>query len=481
MIPEIAIIGHPNEGKSSVLSTLAEDDTVRISPFPGETTRCRTFPIVIDGKDIVRFTDTPGFQSPARLLAELRRTGETGPAGLRRLDELTAGRAEFHEDHELLQPLVRGAGVIYVVDGSRPLRQIDKAEMELLRLLGRPRMAVINCKRDEQRFLQAWKDELGQHFNSWRLFNAHRATYAERIDLLTALKTIDQDWQPVLTKVVQAFQQDWERRSRRSAEVICTLLAEVLSLQLTQSCQPGDDEQSLRETLLKRYSQTVASLEKNAQQQIRALFKHNIFNCELPPHSILHEDLLSERTWQLLGLTRQQLIWLGLFSGAAVGAGVDVAALGHGLGLFTALGGAAGVFGALTGRKHLKTDASLLGLRLAGANLHIGPAKNISLMFVLVNRELLFFRHIINWAHGRRDYPEYRETERTEPPDTFTGKWSANELRICQSFFRSVRRSDSSSTREPAEPMQEIIFNALMHISSDTPGSSLAGSAFPPS
>ncbi|MBE0585038.1 MAG: GTPase/DUF3482 domain-containing protein [Desulfofustis sp.] len=469
MIPEIAIIGHPNEGKSSVLSTLAEDDTVRISPFPGETTRCRTFPIVIDGKDIVRFTDTPGFQSPARLLAELRRTGETGPAGLRRLNELTAGRSEFHEDHELLQPLVRGAGVIYVVDGSRPLRQIDKAEMELLRLLGRPRMAVINCKRDEQHFLQAWKDELGQHFNSWRLFNAHRATYAERIDLLTALKTIDQDWQPVLTEVVRAFQQDWERRSRRSAEVICTLLTEILSLQLTQDCQPEDDEQAVRETLLKRYSQTVANLEKSAQQQIRALFKHNIFNCELPPHSILHEDLLSERTWQLLGLTRQQLIWLGLFSGAAVGAGVDVAALGHGLGLFTALGGAAGVFGALTGRKHLKTDASLLGLRLAGATLHIGPAKNISLLFVLINRELLFFQHIINWAHGRRDYPEQRETQQPEHPETFTGNWSASELRICQSFFRAVRRSDSPSMREPDEPMQEIIFNALMHISSDTP------------
>ena len=35
-IPEFAIVGHPNEGKSSVVSTLAEDDSVRISAYPGE-------------------------------------------------------------------------------------------------------------------------------------------------------------------------------------------------------------------------------------------------------------------------------------------------------------------------------------------------------------------------------------------------------------------------------------------------------------
>ena len=33
-IPEFAIVGHPNEGKSSVVSTLAEDDSVRVTPTP---------------------------------------------------------------------------------------------------------------------------------------------------------------------------------------------------------------------------------------------------------------------------------------------------------------------------------------------------------------------------------------------------------------------------------------------------------------
>jgi len=67
-VPEFAVIGHPNEGKSAVVSTLSEDDSVRVSPYPGETLVCQTFPVSIDGREIIRFTDTPGFQNPKKIL-----------------------------------------------------------------------------------------------------------------------------------------------------------------------------------------------------------------------------------------------------------------------------------------------------------------------------------------------------------------------------------------------------------------------------
>lgn len=158
MIPEFAIIGHPNEGKSSVLSTLAEDDSVRISPTPGETTECRIFPVTIDAQEILRFTDTPGFQNPARVLSELRKRRESiNP--LREFREFASSIPELHDDWELLGPLERGAGIIYVVDGSRPVRSVDRMEMEILRLTGKPRMAIINCKSDDDEHLEGWKSE----------------------------------------------------------------------------------------------------------------------------------------------------------------------------------------------------------------------------------------------------------------------------------------------------------------------------------
>ena len=123
-IVEFAIIGHPNEGKSSVLSTLAEDDSVRVSAIPGETVICQSFPVRIDGREIIRFVDTPGFQNPRQTLAWLQ--DYDGPEE----DLIPAFIAaheddpDFHDDCELLRPVVEGAGVIFVVDGSRPLRQV---------------------------------------------------------------------------------------------------------------------------------------------------------------------------------------------------------------------------------------------------------------------------------------------------------------------------------------------------------------------
>ena len=55
--------------------------------------------------------------------------------------------ARFHDERELLRPIVEGAGILYVVDGSRPYGRQYEAEMEILRWTGRPRMALINTDR----------------------------------------------------------------------------------------------------------------------------------------------------------------------------------------------------------------------------------------------------------------------------------------------------------------------------------------------
>ncbi|MBW1671877.1 MAG: 50S ribosome-binding GTPase, partial [Deltaproteobacteria bacterium] len=119
-VPEFAIVGHPNEGKSAVVSTLAEDDSVRVSPYPGETIVCQTFPISIDGREIIRFTDTPGFQNPKRILTWMKSHVADDRRLLRDFREVHEVNPDFREDCKLIEPIERGAGIIYVVDGSRP-------------------------------------------------------------------------------------------------------------------------------------------------------------------------------------------------------------------------------------------------------------------------------------------------------------------------------------------------------------------------
>ena len=70
--PTFAVVGHPNKGKSSIVSTLAHDDSVRISAEPGTTIACRHFPMRVDGRVQYTLIDTPGFQRARRALAWMR-------------------------------------------------------------------------------------------------------------------------------------------------------------------------------------------------------------------------------------------------------------------------------------------------------------------------------------------------------------------------------------------------------------------------
>ena len=463
-IPEFAIIGHPNEGKSSVLSTLAEDDSVRVSSTPGETTVCRTFPVLIDGREMLRFTDTPGFQNPGRVLSELKNRFSESLDPIKEFRAFAATIPELHDDYELLAPLERGAGIIYIVDGSRPVRNVDKAEIEILRLSGKPRMAIINCKEDEEKYLEAWKNEFRKNFNSNRRFNAHRATYSERISLLEALKSIEQDWQDTIDEVVSMFKADWQNRSNVTADIITNQLHEALTFTLHENISSTTDTELARKILFNEYSEQLRKNETNAHTQIKRLFKHNIFNYELPQHSLLHDDLFDKKTWQLLGLTKKQVIIAGGIGGAALGASLDVAALGHGLGIFTAVGSMAGALGAFFGGEKISEQAKILGISMGGNQIQIGPTKSIDLLFVLLNRSLLFYQYTINWAHGRRDYESLEQSEaNNNSASGFTRDWSGARIKVCQAFFKSVQKTDNNVT-QPHDDFRKLLLEAIEEI-----------------
>ena len=468
-IPEFAVVGHPNEGKSSVLSTLAEDDSVRISPMPGETRECHTFSVTIDSKEIIRFTDTPGFQNPRKTLQWMQAYKGRDETLIGDFIEAHQDNPDFHDDCKLFQPLLRGAGIIFVVDGSRPLRNMDKAEMEILRLTGCPRMAIINSKDEETAWLGKWQSEFRKHFNSIRLFNSCQATYKERIELLESLKGIDQDLQPILDTVVNAFRRDWRERNHQVVELLLSLLEEGLAYSHSVDLKSGSNEIELNKKLHEKYEQFLRKLEMKCQKQMRGLFKHNIFNLELPPQSILKEDLFSEKTWEFLGLNSSQIVMAGALSGAALGAGVDVAAAGLSFGIFSTIGGILGAAGTALKGRELLAGTRLLGVRLDSRQLQVGPVKNIQLLFVLLDRQLLFYSHIINWAHGRRDYESQASGKNNETLPArlgYTTNWSRRDRALCDGFFRSIQsRKHSDDQQDSRGELAALLERTLREIS----------------
>ena len=68
VLPRFAVVGQPNKGKSSIVATLAEDDTVAIAPLPRTTRRASAHVLSLDGVPLYELVDTPGFQRAAAVL-----------------------------------------------------------------------------------------------------------------------------------------------------------------------------------------------------------------------------------------------------------------------------------------------------------------------------------------------------------------------------------------------------------------------------
>jgi hypothetical protein len=447
-IPTFAIVGAVNHGKSSVVATLAEDDRVEVGSMPGTTVETQCFTL----RDLFRFYDTPGFQNPIEALAELR--GATTLTSFADFLTRHRGDADFEAECRLLQPIVDGAGVLYVVDGSEPVIELHRAEMEILRLTGQPRLAVVNrTRRDDHR--AEWKRVLGQHFNAVREFDAHRATFAERVELLETLAGIEQAWKPKLMQVVQVFRADRAAKLDECAEIIVELLVDALThseRRAPDSAAPAHVEHAAAE-LRERFLDALSRREAKAHREFVRLFGHRFVKSEASREQLVGSDLFSDETWTALGLDSRQLIAAGAVGGAALGASVDVLTIGHTLLAGATIGGGLGAIAAWAvgkGRPQIKvklpTTSALLprALRVARTEIVVGPYDAENFPFVLLDRALAVVCYLANRAHARRDAVTLRAHELKDAmtrAGISTAQWDAATRNECVRACAEIRRN----------------------------------------
>ena len=462
-IPAFAIIGHPNEGKSTIVSTLAEDDKVRVSPIPGETIECMPFPVKVDGKEIIRFIDTPGFQNPRKALTWLHNYAGNDKDILKAFIRENNSEKDFTDECRLLDPISKGAGIIYIVDGSRPVRKTDTIEMEILRLTGQPRIAIINSKDSNSTYIHDWKREFLKYFNSVRVFNGHTATYVERIELLDALRAIFQDWEKSLSQVIDAFRQDWKMRNHIVASVTIEMIVKAITCKETIKSSSDKGLTKLKNKQLENYKNKINTYEKEVCRTIKKSFRHNIFDYDLPPASILHTDLFDKESIRLLGLKPNQIAIAGGVTGSMIGAAADVAAHGITFGIFTAMGGVSGAgYAYINKNKMVKT--SVAGLKIGKRKLTTGPCRNIQFMYVLIDRILLYYSHVINWAHGRRE-SSHTAMSPGNSKQGMASDFPDDARKVFDAMFTIVTKGkkDSSDIEKKAVLILEQILNEISH------------------
>jgi hypothetical protein len=382
------------------------------------------------------------------------------------IDEFIRAHQEdprFADDCELLRPVAKNAGIIYVVDGSRPLRPNDEAEMEILRLSGRPRMAVLNPKDSETAYLQQWKTAFTKTFNVNLQFNAHRATFKERMELLQALQPIEQDWTPAIANAVKVLKENWNDRLEACADSILSLLKEALTLSLSSTRTGSDQEEQVkqREELKSLYLEKVKLLERKCQRELKSKFLHNVFDVDLASETIVAEDLYSEETWKVLGATHKQLIIGSIIAGALSGGGLDLFFAHLTFGVFT-LGGA--FLGGITGWRgtrplaRFKAKFGPFSKELGGYNVTVGPVRNPQLLFVLIDRALIYFQCVSNWAHARRGK---KTISLPDGKEGFVAGWDREKRKAFETYLVSLQANKQDKVDRLQKKLREILVQAM--------------------
>lgn len=458
-VPAFAVVGRVNMGKSAVIATLLEIDDnerVRVSPTPGETTRCQTHRVVYGGVECVCFIDTPGFSRPVEAMRAIQRLHGEGTPGLETLRRFVAEAGEeFGDEKRLLAPLIEGAGILYVVDTSKPLRDDFLAEMEILRWTGRPRLALLNRHSDVSGpDEEAWKSRLGGAFNLVRTFDAHQARYEERLRLLKSLLEIEELHRGPLEETIRLVESEWQQRRGEAAEAVLEFLESALALRVSATLEERDLHLPSRRDrkageLSKKYFSALVSLERDCVESLLKTYRHHLLKADTDPGFYQGIDLESRETWSKFGLSRSQLVAVFSAIGASAGMVLDAgtAFFSHGAG--TAIGA---LFG---GGVAWFKGGSLPDLRIdfrggvklgagEGRSLAMGPPKNPNFPWILLDGILVRYGKMLARAHGRRDAELLLGEERG-----FTRNFPSERRALLQKWFTSCLKGEPSRSLEP--------------------------------
>jgi|TARA_R100000049_G_scaffold1903_1_gene4295 hypothetical protein len=409
--PVFAVVGHPNKGKSSIVATLSQNDAIAIALEPGTTRKHQAYPLAVDGKTLYTLVDTPGFQRPRRVLEWLEAHSVSASDRAETAEAFVVQHRQdngFVDECELLQPLIEGAGIIYVVDGSVPYSTQHEAEMTILRWTGRPSLALINSIGEDD-YSDTWARALGQFFQVVRTFDAVRAPFEQHLSLLRAFGQLEPDWEQPLDSATAFLSAQRRQRRTQAATLIARSLEDMMSFRekrtLTTLQTSEISDHDLAAQLRKSWYDNQRKREQHLRIAIEKLYEHHRVQrqeAELEWHS--EHDLFSEDSHKAWGVNRRYLATAGFGAGAVSGAGVDALTLGHSLGAGALVGGLIGAagsyfYGDRLALPVLNTGVLKNGLRTAT----FGPVQDSQFGYVVLGRAVNHWWHISHRNHAGRD------------------------------------------------------------------------------
>lgn len=447
-IPAFAVVGHPNKGKSSIVSTLSHNDNIQISSRSGTTQSADHYAVKTDSGqyDLI---DTPGFQRPLKVLTWLNKhcsSANERAATVAKFLQDKECQQQFKDEVALLEPIAAGAAILYVVDGSRPYGAEYEAEMEILRWTGQPSMALINPIENSD-YIEEWNNALAQYFKSVRIFNPMKADFAKHIELLQTFTHLNPQWARVLNAIVVDLQQQRAQQQANSVKILAQLVDDLCQHQNCQKVLTEGQAKTIKPLLDKQYKAWMKQREEKAVQALLSNYAHHqtqfaLDQFDLPP------DLFDCDQWFAWGLDKKQLTLAATAAGAISGAALDLAVAGHSLMLGSIGGGIVGASSAWFGANKL-VDMKIKGLAVGGYQACVGPIKNRNFPYVVIGRFIHLYRQISQLNHANRQALSFQASDFQEKVAALEKSAQKELNKACERLIKQKTVDDLEMTLAP--------------------------------
>lgn len=341
----IAVVGHTNAGKTSLLRTLTRRIGFGdVSDRPGTTRHVESIDLQVEGRAAVRFFDTPGLED-AVTLSDYMKALEECPTPPDRVRAFLAGpeaHAAFEQEAKVLRKMLEVDAGIYVIDTREPVLPKFRAEIEILTWCARPIMPVLNFVREARSRKDEWLATLAAYnLHACVQFDAVAPFVGSERLLYQDLATLLRERRAELARVVEDL--EFQRRERQAAgcRIIAGLLVAMAALR--RPIEQEDFAQAhRREEFVRAFREDVLKASRRAIDDLLAVYG---FRSEDADAAVLpwldgrwEDDLFNPETLR----EASRKLGTGAAVGGAIGLAADIAFAGLSLGAGTALGAAIG-------------------------------------------------------------------------------------------------------------------------------------------
>jgi hypothetical protein len=351
----LAIVGHTNTGKTSLVRTLTRDRSFGAVEDRGGTTRqVTTTELRRDGQGLIELYDSPGLENAPELIDWLdKQPGErhAGPARIRTLLEDPAAAQRFDQEARVLELMLSMDIGLYVIDAREPVLEKYQDELAILALCARPIVAVLNFTAAEESRESEWRRALAEvTLHTVIAFDvAVRDPDSER-RLFEKLKSQLDGFESTLEDWLDALETDEADRFRAALRAIASLLIDVAAARRRADASDPTAVASSLEAL----QASVRRREQAAVETLLALYRFgpDAYRDEGLPLTDggWAEDPFDPETLRAYGIETGKLAGLGAGAGALVDVATGGLSLGMGTVIGTLAGGGAGLVKGLGGR-----------------------------------------------------------------------------------------------------------------------------------